>query len=361
MFNQLKRKSVLKKLPIAIVLMLLGMFVLVLEWGDLASIMRGPVAFETVQPDEFEPRMIVEASIDANFGFFAEEYEENTETHETKSQYYYYVVWTGDENAEDWRYMGIKVPASDYEAMEAMAEDTYNYGYSENVIEYAGCIDEMTDEEYQYFREYFTESGFTDEEIDAYTLPYYINVGVLVGGSETFTYFLIAVGVLMVLGGILMLILAANKSITSLKKDLAGTNFSKEDAEQDYADAKVFGKKGDVRIGRRMMFYMQEKKPHIAVNNDIVWAYISEMQRTGGALMFERNYEVVMYTYKKKIIHMEVGGRYTGEDILHYMNEMMPWIVTGYNDELNRMYFSDYTGFLQLKFQNANPGTTYFM
>lgn len=354
MFKQLKKKSVAKKLPAAIVLMLLGLFVLVLEWGDLQSIMRGPVAFETIRPDEFVPRMIVEANIDANFGCFAEEYEENTETKETKTEYLYYVIWTGDEYAEDWRYMGIKVPASDLDAMEAMAEDTFNYGYSQNAISYAGCIDEMTEEEFEYFKEYFRESGFTDEEIESGTLPYFINVDVLVGGSATFTYFLIAVGALMVFGGIFMLIMASNKSVTSLKKDLAGTNFSMEDAEQDYENAKSFGKKGEVRIGRKLMFYMQEKKGHIAANNDIVWAYISEIQRNGGALAFDRSYEIVMYTYKKKILHMEVGGRTTGEEILRHMNEMMPWIVTGYNNELNRMYFSDYAGFLQLKYEQEN-------
>lgn len=353
MFKQLKKKSVTKNLPVAIVLMLLGLFVLVLEWGDLQSLIRGPIAFETILPDEFQPRMVVEANIDANFGCFAEEYEENTQTHETKTEYLYYVIWTGDEYAEDWRYMGIKVPASELDAMETMAEDTYNYGYSQNAISYAGCIDEMTEEEYAYFRQYFLESGFTDEEIEVGTLPYYINVDVLVGGSAVFTYFLIAVGAAMVLGGIFLLVMASKKSEASLKKDLSGTDYSEEEAAQDYAEAQSFGKKGEVRIGRKLMFYIQEKKGHMVANKDVVWAYIREI-RKDGAFANGKSYEIVMYTTKKKIIHMEVGGRTAGEEILQYINERMPWIVTGYNEELNRMYFSDYTGFLQIKYEKEN-------
>ena len=51
-----------------------------------------------------------------------EQYEENTKTHARHTTDLYYVIWTGDENAQDFRYMGIKVPASDEYKMEEMAE-----------------------------------------------------------------------------------------------------------------------------------------------------------------------------------------------------------------------------------------------
>lgn len=355
MFAKLKRKSLFKALPIAIVLILLGLFVLVLESTDLQSLMRGPVEFTNLAPDEIEERMIVEATIDANFGSFAEEYEENTETHVTKTTDLYYVIWTGDENAEDWRYMGIKVDASEESAMEAMAEETYNYGYAAEPIEFAGAIDRMTDEEYEYFKEYFLESGFTEQEVEEYTLPYYINVGVLVGGSAVFTYVLIGIGAVLVLAGILRIVLAMNKSCKSIKKELDAAGIAVETAEYEYANAKVFSKAGDIRIGRDLLFYMDGKEAHAAACNQIVWAYLSTTAHHTNGMNTGTSYRITMYTYSKKLINANVGKEAVAHEILKYMNETMPWVVVGYSDELNRSFFSDYDNFLQLRYQSGNP------
>lgn len=157
-----------------ILLFLLGLFFIVPVIGDLGLALQGPVDFASLQPHEIVDGMYVEATLDANFGCFAEEYEENEETHKVRTTDLYYVIWTGDEYAEDWRYMGIKVDDSQMEAMEMMAEETYNYGCAETPLVYTGKIFKMTPTEYTYFEEYFLESDFTAEEIEAATIPYCI-------------------------------------------------------------------------------------------------------------------------------------------------------------------------------------------
>ena len=72
--------------------------------------------------------------------------------------------------------MGIRVPASDENVMNAMAEAGYHYEYSEP-LRYTGIIKKMSADNYRYFTEYFYKAGWTDAEIEQYTVPYFINVG----------------------------------------------------------------------------------------------------------------------------------------------------------------------------------------
>ena len=50
--------------------------------------------------------------------------------------------------------MGIRVPASDENVMNAMAETGYHYEYSEP-LRYTGVINKMSSENYRYFKDFF--------------------------------------------------------------------------------------------------------------------------------------------------------------------------------------------------------------
>ena len=357
MFKELKKKSIIKSLPLAIILVVLGVFILVLESSDLMSIFKGPVKFESLAPDEIQDGVIVEASINTNFSWFAEEYEENTDTHKTTSKYFYYVIWTGDDDTTDWRYMGIKVPASDAEVMDAMAEAYYNGDFSDTV-EYAGAIREMTDEEYSYFEDFFMEGGWTEEEIEAGTLPYYIDAGALVGGSAVFVYVLVVIGAALVLGGILILVLALRGSgLKAIKKELSDAGLTENDAEYEYENAKTFPKNNDIRIGRRLLFYMSGSKAHIIPNDKIVWAHMKTTTHRTNGIKTGTTYEVAVYTYGKKAVNISVKKESVALEILEYINTTMPWVVVGYSDDLNRLFFSNYPEFLQLRYNTENQNT----
>ena len=193
MLEKLKKKSILKSLPTVIILLAVGIVLLVLEFSNVKSMIRGHVVFESLAPEEINSDLIVDVTLYDNFGCYMEEYEENTKTHSKRTTDLYYVIWTGDEYAEDFRYMGIKVPASDENAMEKMADASY-YGEYSDPIKYSGAINKMKPEEYKYFKEYFIESGFSEDEIDEWTLPYYISVGALTGSTATSAWVIVGIG-----------------------------------------------------------------------------------------------------------------------------------------------------------------------
>lgn len=353
MLDKLKKKSIKKSLFSVILLVVIGLILIGVEFSNLKSLLNGHVKFETLTPEEISEDVIVDASINTNFGCFAEYYEENTDTHVTRTTDLYYIIWTGDEDDEDYRYIGIKVPVEDEDAMEAMAEATYYYEYSDP-IEYSGAINKMNDEEYQYFKEYFIESGWTEEEFEEWTLPYYISVGALTGGAAVTVYVIFGIGVLLVLIGILRLVLSLNGGgLKTFKKELEAAGYSEADVEYDYESARVFDEKNGIRIGRKLTYFMSGSKPHAIPNDKLVWAFQRTITHRTNGIKTGTTYEVVLNNYDKKSFHISVAKENMSVEILQYIGQTMPWVVVGYNDDLNKLYNKDYQNFLQLCYNKA--------
>lgn len=185
-----KRKIIVTGVILLAVVLIVGLVELLLS----KTRMQGPFVFESLKPDEIRPNIIVDVTIDTNFGSYMEEYEiyyggiEHTLS-------LYYVIWTGDVYAENYKYMGIKVPADQESTMEEIVQATYEGDYAGSVS-YTGVINKMNNEEYQYFQEYFQEAGWTEKEIEENTLPYFINVGAQKEKGDSKIYFMfIVVGV----------------------------------------------------------------------------------------------------------------------------------------------------------------------
>lgn len=356
MFENLKKASIKKALLPIIILFIAGAIFIGVQLPNLVALMKGHVKFETLAPDEIKENIIVDATIEVNFGAFLEEYEENTKTHVTRTTDMWYVIWTGDDDDVDYRYMGIKVPASDISKMDDMADATYYYEYVEP-IEYSGAIKKMDDEEYRYLKEYFLESGFTEDELGDYIIPYYINAGALTGSSEGGVYVFFGLGVLLVVIGIIMLISAlTGKNLKKFKKELEAYGISENEAEYEYENAQTFGKGTDIRVGRRLTFYMVGSKPHALLNDKLVWAYQNTTTHRTNGIKTGTTYSVVLNTYEKKSMHLGVNKEEQAIEILQYIKQTLPWVVVGYSDDLSKLYNRDFQNFLELLYNKVKNG-----
>lgn len=190
------KEQIIKKLLFsAFILLLAGVVLLILDYPNIKMHLFGPVEFESLEPDEIDIGLIVDASIDINFGAYACE--------EKQSYYYgysitseptdvYYVIRTGDVYAEDYKFMGIKVPATEQSVMEEIAEAASD-GKHVEPAKYTAVITSMTSEEYPLFEAYFREAGWTEEEIEERTLPYTINVSYTEKQDHSDLYLVMAV------------------------------------------------------------------------------------------------------------------------------------------------------------------------
>ena len=358
MLEKLKKKSVIKSLPIVIIMLAVGIGLIVLEFSNVKSLMRGHVEFESLAPDEINGDLIVDVTLYDNFGCYMEQYEENTKTHIQRTTDLYYVIWTGDDNAEDFRYMGIKVPVSDKKAMEAMAEATYNYEYSDP-IQYSGAINKMTAEEYKYFTEFFEGSDIEDE-MDKWTLPYYINVGALTGGAAISAWVIAGIGVAVVLIAVIMLILAlTGNKLKTFKKELAETGMDESGVDYEYESSTLFSKGSDLRVGRRLTFFLLGSKPHVIANDKLVWAYQSTTTHRTNGIKTGTTYAVMLRTLDKKSFLVSVSKEAEAQDALQYISQNIPGAIVGYDDNLNKMFQKDFQNFLQLKYNQKEQNDSF--
>ncbi len=355
MLAELKKKSIMRAIPLVLLFVIAGGVLFAAEFSNIRSLLRGHVKFETLLPDEINGDLIVEASINANFGAYMEEYSKNTKTNVTRTTDIYYVIWTGDDDSEDYKYMGIKVPASYGGQMDRMAEATYNYEMSDT-IHFTGAVNKMSSEEYQYFREYFQESDWTDEEIDEYTLPYYISVGALTGGAATSAYVIFGIGIALIVFGVIILLYAlSGGDVKAFQKEAATLGMSEMELEAEYAGARVMIQKDNLRIGRRLIFYMTGRRTRVIVNDKIVWAYQQSITHRTNGIKTGTTYEILVYLLnEKKARRINVPGEEKAGEVLQYMYENIPTAVVGYTDELLSLFNKDYQGFLNLRYHNAS-------
>lgn len=68
---------------------------------------------------------------------------------------------------------------------------------------------------------------------------------------------------------------------------------------------------------------------------------------------------MAVYTYDKKSVLISVNKENIALEILQYIGDTMPWVVVGYNDDLNRLFRGNYSEFLELRYNSASTDTTY--
>lgn len=353
MLEKLKKKSIAKSWFGLLVLLAIGIVLIWLVFSDVVSLLRGRVQFETLKPGEISDSFVVDVSLDTNFGAYMEEYEKNTKTNYTRTTDLYYVIATIDEDAEEYKFMGIKVPVSEENTMEAIAEATYYERYIEPVT-YSGAINKMTDEEYKYFKEYFMDSGWTEEEVEEYTLPYYISVGSLTGGIAVAAYVIMAIGIALVIIAIWRFIFVMRGGcLKTIRKEMEEIGVSEHELEYEYESAKLINRGNDFRVGKRVTFFMLGSKAHVVSNAKIVWAYQKNTTHRTNGIKTGTTYEIVFKTYERKNFQVSIPNEQTGQEVLQYLNDTMPWIVIGFNNDINNLYQKDYQNFLQIRYNQV--------
>lgn len=312
--------------------------------------------FETLAPDEINSSLVVDVDLYYNFGYYMEQYEENTTTHTRRTTDLYYVICTGDGSEDDFRYMGIKVPASDEKSMDLMTEATYNYEYSDP-IRYSGAIKKMTTEEYNYFKEFFEGSDITEDEMNEWTLPYYINVGALTGSAAVSAWVMAGIGAALTLIAVILLILAlTGGKLRDFKKELQEIGMDESSVDYEYEGASLFSKKGDLRVGRRLLFFIVGSKPHVIAADKLVWAYQSTTTHRTNGIKTGTTYAVMLRTIDKKSFLVAVSNEAEAQEALQYISQQIQGAIVGYDDNLNKMYQKDFQNFLELKYNQREQG-----
>lgn len=354
MFEALRKKSLKSALVGSIILILIGGGLIFFQGPEAFYAVVGYVDFESLEPDEIHSRIMVDVELTTNFGWFVEDYEENTSTHYTRTVDRYYVIWTGDEYATDYRYMGIKVGASYIKAMDSYTAD----GYLSNPISFSGEIRKMSSEDYKYFTEYFTgeEGGWTMEEFEEWTLPYYIQTLESKSSSNGIAIVVCLGGLALLVWGIIRICRAASgSSLKSFRKAIAAEGCTETTVESDYNSSQSFTKDGSIKIGRLFIYYMSGSVPKAIPVSKIQWAYqITTTHRRNG-IKTGTTYSIMIYVEsgEKLSITLQVPNEAVCQAILEKMAAAFPWVVVGFSEEIKRLFNKDRAQFLALRYNTV--------
>ena len=158
----------MKRLPFAVMIptLLVAIAALSMTLSEFFISIKKPVDFNTLYESELHAGMRVEGDVYALLDTFAAE-ETWTEDSETGSQTpretskYYYIIPIGEES-----YMGLQVAIADDAAYDAVLNATWDYltdvttDLLSEPVRFEGYIAEMDDDLYQYFVEWFQDTGY---------------------------------------------------------------------------------------------------------------------------------------------------------------------------------------------------------
>lgn len=354
MFESLKKRSFRSSLVLTVVFALIGIALTVSFAVGTWYVVTGYVSFVELEPDQISNQWVA-LELKENWGSFAETTETNSKTHITKTVNVYYIILTGDEYSTDFRYMAVNVPADYERRMDQMAG---NSSYSDPIF-LSGRIRKMDDDIYRYFKEYMMDGGLTEEQLEEYTLPYYIKVYADETLENVCTVVAFLFGVLLLVLAVMRLVKASGGGfLKQLRADIASIGVSETSAESDWNSSVEICK--DIKVGRLFTYYMEGSKPRAIPNSKIMWAYQNTTTHRTNGIKTGTTYSVMIWVDgRKNASNLGVPNEATAQEMLKRFGAQFPWVVLGYSDELRKMYNNNRAQFMQLRYNTVEHTAVY--
>lgn len=358
MLEELKKKGFKKSLPLSIILIIVGLVLAVWNASSAFYALAGYATFEDLKPEKVGGQL-VEADLNIVYASYLEQGTKNTSTNRTTINYVWYIIATGDIYETDYRYLAIKVPKKLSSKMDDIMEYYNSYGMpASDSLKVTGKVKRFfPDKYYDYFHEFFVDDcEWSESEYKDMTIPYYIDVNLSMDTVRYGYVFLFAGGAALILWGIIRIVNGARGSF--LKRfigDYQTAGYTDSAIESDIASATCYTKHNDIRIGRLCTYYgMNSATPRAIPNNKMMWAYQNTTTHRTNGVKTGTTYSVMIYVDGfKNAFNIGVPDEATAQDVLKKMNEILPWVVVGYSDDLRKMFNKDRAQFLQLRYNTV--------
>lgn len=348
MFKELKKQTVKKAFIVAFTLFLIALIPLFVEWDVWMTMNKEVQVFERLTPEEIEAYTPVEISLKENFGCFMEEYQRYKYSTRTTTTDLYYIIWTGDDDAVDYRYMAIKVPVGRQAEMDAMAERFY-YGESSEPIHFTGIIKQMSAQDKKYFYEYFEAAEFTQSEMDEMTLPYYIEVKNLESDKKFATWMAIASGVVIGIGVLYVVLMLSGFGLRKIKKEILNSGYGEEEVQEDFESSECLCQVPTINVGNKFLYFYTDMVPHAIMKKSVVWMYYKEINKGRRS----KDFLVVICTDEGKRYQLSALNKAYAQSAIDKLEKRLPWILIGYTKSLDKVYKSDLDTFLNYRYNKV--------
>ena len=366
MLQKLKSASIKKVLPGIIILYIAAAALLVYFGPDFFTWVKGPVTFEDLSIDAIKDQYVT-MTFELSFGTYATEVTTTTQNgskvSERDSMQYHAVLVGGldryiytDEDLY-WEFIGLAVPSRYFDTAKIIDRnsddffETYDLRALDTTMQVTGQILPMDDEMLRYYRSFFREADYTDEEFAVYCAPYYIKIDHLKRGHVDFVLAMDALAVILLLWATYMLIKALTggyqrKLVKSLKA-LGEMELERADADFGSASEAVKG----IRIGRNYLFDCSGAKTDVFALRQVAWAYTHQVNHQKYGRTVSTSYSIILYTEDKKQHQLTMPSKTSCDQVIDELNRKCPAGIFGYSDELKTLFNKNYDEFTRLRRQ----------
>lgn len=363
MFDQLRKNSFKHSLLLSVILLITGITLSVFHAENAYYSIVGYVDFATLSPDEIKSQL-VDIELRENYGSFMESGTTNSSTHRTTITDYYYIIYTGawDNTNTPYKYMAIKVPAEYEDQMDQMTINSYN-GQITAPIYFYGKIKKLGSKETEYFNAFLKNKGFTSQQIQEMTIPYYIEVARGAKPAHRVFYIILFFGGLsMILWAVLRTVKASKGGyLNKIREDIASIGCTEYTAESDFNTAISIEGNKSAKMGQLFIYHdIRSTVPRAIPISKIAWAYqTTTTTRNKYGRTIGTTYSVTIFKTDDKYANarnapgITVANEATALKILNRLADNCPWIILGHSDELKRMFINDRARFLNLKYNTV--------
>lgn len=366
MLQKLKSASLKKVLPGVIIMFLISAGLLIYFGPDFITWAKGPVVFEDLTIDEIEDQYVT-MTFELTWGTYATQVTTTTQNgvkvSERDSMQYHAVLVGGLDrylySDEDlyWEFIGLAVPAKYFDTAKIIDKNSddffenYDLRALDTTLQVTGQICPMKDDMLRYYRSFFRDADYTDEEFAAYCAPYYIKVDGLKRGSVGVVLLMNAVAACLFVIALFMLIKALTggyqKKLVKALKALGEMELERADSDYETASEPTKG----LRIGRNYLFDCTSAKTKVYPLRQVAWAYIHQVDHKKYGRTVGTSYSVMLYTEDKKQHSLDVLGKSACDQVIDELSRKCPAGIFGYSDQLKQLFNNNYDEFTRLRRQ----------
>lgn len=335
MLEYLRKKSIKSSVPLIIILLIGALVILALQIPHMILCCTKHDQFETLAWEDIHEDMMVDIDMKENFGCCAEKYSEKGGKRTTTDLYY--VVWTGNEYVEDFRYMSIVVQPKYGDQLDQMASDFID-GKETTTVKFSGTIRKMEEKELNRFYGYFEEGGISKTEAMDMTIPYCIDTKKNVGMDKVMKVLGFIVNMVVIALFIFWLIwVIKGGHLGDIKKEIANSPYSIDQASSDFEGAQEVSKKPLFRMGHLFVFFMNSATPHAFALENLVWVYPHITTHKTNGIKTGTTYEIMFVDKNNKRVKASMGNKKEMENVMDYLSGRLNWVIFGYSEELARL------------------------
>ena len=262
----------------------------------------------------------------------------------------------------DGRFMGLYLKGSDKTKAELIVDDNQKYlnyeadDFSSQSISVKGKLTSMTEEEMRYFEEWFTDSGWTMNEV--YDSVYFYTLNTDEDDLST-----IVIGAVLGVIGLALLVYALKELVGGGYKKKALEQISDRGLSADRVSAELSTAQSFKGVDLARTFLMiNSGNPAVIPYDAIVWLYgyqHTTVHKLYGIIPMGKNvtYSVKLVDRNRKEYTITCKNEEESNKILELISTMTPYAIKGYSDEMKATADRDFQSMIAFVDQNRATGS----